>query len=66
MVMLDDEDYRLIGEKNKELQQTIERQDARIEALQTRQGELNEELEEYKEIIGHLAKALGKIIFINI
>jgi len=64
--MLDDEDYRLIGEKNKELQQTIERQNARIEALQSRQGELNEELEEYKEIIGHLAKALGKIIFINI
>ena len=64
--MLDDEDYRLIGEKNKELQQTIERQDARIEALQSRQGELNEEIEEYKEIIGHLAKALGKIIFINI
>ena len=64
--MLDDEDYRLIGEKNKELQQAIERQEARIEALQSRQGELNEEIEEYKEIIGHLAKALGKIIFINI
>jgi len=64
--MLDDEDYRLIGEKNRELQEQLDRQQARIEALQSRQGELNEEVEEYKEIIGHLAKALGKIIFINI